>query len=215
MWVVKLGGSLLGSPELARWLDVVVKFGDGKVVIVPGGGLFADSVREAQQVSNVSDAVAHELALIAMDQFGILLAGMNPALATASSELEIAERGWQHRGIVWLPSQMVLVDDSIPKNWQVTSDSLSAWLANKIGAEQLILVKSKPLTRYQTEIPTASQSLIEDELIDCQFVEFVSSEKQGQDYQSWALNKADYTLFEQGFNLQKLEGHGLRIITST
>ncbi|MDO9281665.1 MAG: uridylate kinase [Methylotenera sp.] len=211
MWVVKLGGSLLGSPELARWLEIVVKFGDGKVVIVPGGGLFADSVREAQQVSNVSDAVAHELALIAMDQFGILLAGMNPALATASSELEIAERGWQHRGIVWLPSQMVLADDSIPKNWQVTSDSLSAWLANKLGAEQLILVKSKPLTHYQTELPTTSQSLIEDELIDSQFVAFVSREKQGQDYQAWALNKADYTLFEQGFNLQKLESHGLRI----
>ena len=55
-----------------------------------------------------------------------MLAGMNPALVTASSELEIAERGWQHRGIVWLPSKMVLADDSIPKNWEITSDSLSA-----------------------------------------------------------------------------------------
>ena len=213
MWVLKLGGSLLGSSELAHWLELVVKYGDGKVVIVPGGGLFANSVREAQQISNASDAVAHELALLAMDQFGILLAGMNAGLATASSELEIAERGWQHRGIVWLPSKMVLADDSIPKNWEVTSDSLSAWLANKIGAEQLILVKSKPLLTYQAEAPTPLQNLVDDELIDLQFLAFIGRGKQGQSYQAWALHKADYALFEQGFSLEKLAEHGLRLST--
>ncbi|MEI8363018.1 MAG: uridylate kinase [Betaproteobacteria bacterium] len=210
MWIVKLGGSLLGSPELAHWLAQVVKFGDGKVVIVPGGGLFADAVREAQLRSNVSDAVAHELALIAMDQFGILLAGMNPALTTASSELEIAECGWQHRAIVWLPSKMVLADDTIPKNWQVTSDSLSAWLANKLGAEQLILVKSKPLT-YQKKSSVSLQRLIEDELVDSQFEAFIGREKHEQAYRVWLVNKADYTMFEQGYRLQKLEEYGFLV----
>jgi len=207
MWVVKLGGSLLGSPELARWLEVLVKFSDGKVVIVPGGGLFADAVREAQQLSKTSDAVAHKLAVIAMDQFGLLLAGMNPALATASSELEIAECGWQHRGIVWLPSKMVLADDTIPKNWQATSDSLSAWLASKLDAEQLILVKSKPLTAYSKLAQIPLQKLVEDELIDSQFEDFTS----GRNYQTWVLNKADCSLFEQGLSLQKLEENGLLV----
>ena len=174
MWVVKLGGSLLGTPELAHWLALVAKFGDGKVIIVPGGGLFADAVRDAQKISNMDDALAHELALLAMDQFGILLARTNPELVTASSELEIAERGWQHRGVVWLPSKMVLADETVPKNWQVTSDSLSAWLANKLGAEQLLLVKSKSLLGYQAEKPNSAQSLIDDELIDGQFSVFIS-----------------------------------------
>lgn len=205
MWVVKIGGSLLGEPELASWLENLVRFSDGKIVIVPGGGIFADTVREAQQLSNINDCAAHELALLAMDQFGLLMAGMNAGLATASSELEIAERGWQHRGIVWLPSKMVLADDTIPRNWQVTSDSLSAWLANKLGAEQLILVKSKPLTSYQNALSTPLQTLVEDNLIDSQFVEFAT----GQNYQTWLLNKADYHLFEQGFDLHKLEEKGL------
>jgi aspartokinase-like uncharacterized kinase len=214
MWIVKLGGSLLGSPELAKWLEILVKFSDGKVIIVPGGGLFANSVREAQQISNASDEVAHQLALLAMDQFGILLAGMNPQLVTACSELELAERGWQHRGIVWLPSKMALADSSIPKNWQVTSDSLSAWLANKLGAEQLVLVKSKSLLTYQKELPSKIQSLVDDELIDSQFVNFVQGEKSGENYQAWVLNKADYTIFEQGFSVQKLQEKGLLINTS-
>jgi len=207
MWVIKLGGSLLGAPELLRWLELLVKFGDGKVVIVPGGGLFANSVREAQQISNASDEVAHQLALLAMDQFGLLLAGMNPGLVTASSELELAERGWQHRGIVWLPSKMALADTSIPQNWQVTSDSLSAWLANKLGAEQLILVKSKSLITYQKEAPSKLQHLVDDELIDSQFVNF----SKGKNFNAWVLNKADYTIFEQGFSVKKLQEKGLRL----
>lgn len=207
MWVVKIGGSLLGSPELARWLELFVKFSDGKVIIVPGGGLFADAVREAQSQSNAHDSVAHKLAVLAMDQFGLLLAGLNPGLATASSELEIAERTWQHRGIVWLPSKMVLADDTIPQNWQVTSDSLSAWLANKIGAEQLILVKSRQLPAVVPNKTMPLQTLVKDGLIDSQFIDFAT----GQNYKIWALNKADCQLFEQGLSLKNLEEKGLHI----
>jgi len=207
MWVVKLGGSLLGSPELPHWLETLIKISDGKVVIVPGGGLFADAVRDAQKLSSVSDAVAHELALIAMDQFGLLLAGMNAGLVTASSELEIAERGWQHRAIVWLPSKMVLADESVPKNWQVTSDSLSAWLANKIGAEQLVLVKSKSLTQYADVTSLPIQTLIQDELIDAGFADFYSETQYG----AWLVNKADFGLFASGLSEQKLKDNSILI----
>jgi len=141
MWVVKLGGSLLGTPELSAWLDMLARQSDGRVVIVPGGGSFADTVREVQRDSAFDDATAHHMALLAMEQYGLVMKSLQPELATASSELEIAERGWQHRAIVWLPSHMVLADDAVPKNWDVTSDSLAAWLAAKIGAESLMLVK--------------------------------------------------------------------------
>lgn len=207
MWVIKIGGSLLGAPELAKWLETIVNHCGGNVIIVPGGGLFANSVREAQKISNMREAIAHQLALLAMDQYGIMLAAMNPQLVTASTELEIAERGWQHRGIVWLPSKMALADETIPKNWQVTSDSLAAWLANKLGAQQLIIVKSTSLLQYQETAPTALQHLVDDEVIDSQFSQYIA----GQAYQSWVLNKADYALFNQGFNAQKLAQKGLRL----
>jgi aspartokinase-like uncharacterized kinase len=210
MWIVKIGGSLLGSPELSRWLEVLVKFSKGHVIIVPGGGLFADAVREAQNLTNASDAIAHQLALLAMDQFGLLLAGMNDGLVTASSELEIAERGWQHRAMVWLPSQMILADQSIPQNWQVTSDSLSAWLANKLGAEQLILVKSKSLISYQKENVCHPQLLADDDLIDSQLMHYIAGKK----YQTWLLHKADYSVFDEGLNLMNLQQRGLLIHTN-
>ena len=210
MWIIKIGGSLLGAPELSRWLEVIVKYSNGDIIIVPGGGLFADAVREVQQLTNINDAVAHQLALMAMDQFGLLLASMNAGLVTASSELEIAELGWQHRAMVWLPSQMILADHSVPKNWQVTSDSISAWLANKLGAEQLMLVKSKSLIPYQKKQSNPPQQLVDDELIDGQLINYISGKK----YQTWLLNKVEYSIFEQGFNLENLQRSGLEIHTS-
>lgn len=203
MWVVKLGGSLLGSPELPRWLEILVRISDGNVVIVPGGGLFADAVRTAQQHTQMSDAVAHHLAVLAMDQFGLLMASMNANLVTASSELEIAERGWQHRAIIWLPSQMVLADDTIGKSWQVTSDSLSAWLANKMAAEQLLIVKSKSLAAYSKSAVISIQSLVEDGFLDEGFSTFIA----GAQYQVNVVNKADYHWFAQGLNTQHLKNN--------
>ena len=93
MWVIKLGGSLLGQPELPQWLNALTRFGDGKIVIVPGGGLFADAVREAQAETLIADGLAHEMAVMAMDQYAMLMTGLNPDLVMAASELEIAESG--------------------------------------------------------------------------------------------------------------------------
>ncbi len=142
MIVVKLGGSLLGTAELPLWLSALGKSSDGRIVIVPGGGVFADAVRQAQQTAGFDDAAAHQLAVLAMDQYARVLVALHPSLVTAGTELEIAERSWQHRAIVWLPSTMVLADETIAKNWDVTSDSLAAWLAMRLKAKHLVLVKA-------------------------------------------------------------------------
>lgn len=170
MLIVKLGGSLLGTPELQAWLDMLATQSDGRVVIVPGGGVFADAVRAAQTTGGFNDATAHHAALLAMDQYGLVLQGLQPALTTAASELEISERSWQHRAIVWLPSRMVLADDEIPKSWEVTSDSLAAWLAAKIDAESLVLVKHPDVV---DEALPVSQ-LMSEGLLDPAFDRFAS-----------------------------------------
>ncbi len=207
IWVVKIGGSLLGSPALAHWLDILVKASDGPIIIVPGGGLFADVVRDAQQLTNMSDATAHQLAVLAMDQFGRLLASMNAQLQTVTNQSEILALGRQPRTMVWLPSQMVLAEDNIAKSWQVTSDSLSAWLANLLAADQLILVKSKSLLCYEKSQSIAVQQLIDDGLLDSQFMHYIAQKQ----YQTWLLNKADYLAFEQGLALSHLAHTGLQV----
>ncbi len=196
MWVVKIGGSLLGSPELERWLEIFVKYSDGNIIIVPGGGIFADAVREAQKLTKISDACAHKLAVMAMDQFALVLANINPLLAIARTECEIDERTWQHRAIVWMPSHMVLSDDSIPQSWDVTSDSLAAWLAKKLNAKQLILVKSdKP-----SESKLSLKLMTEDGVVDLAFGDFVAN----NNFASWMLKKTDFEHFLEGVDTHTL-----------
>ena len=203
MWVVKIGGSLLGSPELEKWLEIFVKYSDGNIILVPGGGIFANAVREAQKLTKISDACAHKIAVLAMDQFGLVLANMNPLLATAKTECEIDERTWQHRAIVWLPSHMVLADDSIAQSWDVTSDSLAAWLAKKLNATQLVLVKSdKP-----NESQLCLKQMTADGVVDEAFSEFTLN----SNFKRWMLKKSDYEHFLEGLNMQTLTKFGSSI----
>jgi aspartokinase-like uncharacterized kinase len=188
MWIVKLGGSLLSSPALKGWLDSLVQFGDGKVVIVPGGGLFAEAVRDVQSKTGVSDEIAHQMAVVAMDQYATLMTGLNPKLALASSELEIAECGWQHKAIVWKPSYMVLADEGLPKTWDLTSDSLAAWLAAKLNAKHLLVVKS-----VTSSADLGVDDLVANGTLDPCFPSYALN----QTFKTWLMGPNDYSSIQQ------------------
>ena len=138
--VVKLGGSLAGSRHLVDWVGALANCG-GRSVVVPGGGPFADAVRQAQAKIGFSDAAAHHLALLAMEQFGWALANLNPNFRVADSAVAIGSALRAGNVPIWSPVKMVLDCREVFPSWDVTSDSLAAWLAGEIGARQLVLVK--------------------------------------------------------------------------
>lgn len=138
--IVKLGGSLHDAPELPAWLNALAEAG-GRVVLVPGGGPFADQVRATQARLGFPDRVAHRMALLAMAQYGLMLCGLVPGLVPAASREEMLAILARGDTPVWLPEQLCLDNPEIPENWDVTSDSLAVWLAGHLGAEALALVK--------------------------------------------------------------------------
>ena len=139
--VVKLGGSHAFSKHLTAWLDALL-LAAGRVVIVPGGGPFADTVREAQPTMGFDDCAAHRMALLAMEQFGCALAGLRPSLRVADSAADIQAAVRAGSVPVWAPTRTVLKAEDVPASWDVTSDSLAAWLAGALGAKLMLLVKS-------------------------------------------------------------------------
>jgi aspartokinase-like uncharacterized kinase len=152
--IVKLGGSLATSPLLRQWLGIIATQGAGKVVLVPGGGPFADAVRQAQDKAGFEERVAHRMALLAMEQFGLMLCGLQSGLVPAGSSASVRSALARGEVPVWMPSTMVLSDLSIPETWNVTSDSLSAWLASRLDASMLVLVKS---VRVEEPQPTVEE----------------------------------------------------------
>src|SRR5580704_16000923 len=130
--VVKLGGSHALSPHLGDWLDAISRCA-GRVVIVPGGGPFADTVRTAQQKMGFDDRAAHHMALLAMEQYACALASLDTRLTLTGSLAAIRRTLARRRVPVWCPVRMTLRASEIPCTWEVTSDSLAVWLSGRIG----------------------------------------------------------------------------------
>ncbi len=165
MWLVKLGGSLQESPHLGNWLRLLADRGGGRLIVVPGGGRFADAVRAAQERWAFDDVTAHHMALIAMEQYGRMLAGMEPRLRPVSDRNGLLRAIDQDEVPVWMPSIMAGMEQSIPASWEMTSDSLSLWLAIELGAELLAVVKSVTPARGEYDL----RRLVSEGRLDAQF----------------------------------------------
>jgi 5-(aminomethyl)-3-furanmethanol phosphate kinase len=138
--VVKVGGGLLrggGLAELRRACDDVAELAKRRrVLVVPGGGTFADAVREVDRDGQLGDGLAHRLALAAMDQLGLLLSEL---LATSRVQRTLTPPD----GLGVLRAAPAFTGRAdVPESWAVTSDSLAVLAAGAIGADQAILLKA-------------------------------------------------------------------------
>jgi aspartokinase-like uncharacterized kinase len=155
--VIKLGGSLIGSSALGDWLAAVTCL-PGRAILVPGGGPFADAVRTAQAKLGFGDAAAHAMAILAMEQYAHALLDLAPALAPCATRAELTAA----RHGVWLPARLALAASDIPPSWDVTSDTLAAWLACEIEASGLALVKRAGApTAGSTPLDWAAEGLVD------------------------------------------------------
>lgn len=139
--VAKIGGSLCGSPLLAQWIAALERYPHA-LTIISGGGPFADAVRAAQPAMKFSDGVAHQMALLAMEQYALALAGLFDGLDVAATHEEIAAAHARGRIALWRPAAMVGAARDIAPGWETTSDSLAAWLARETRASALLVIKS-------------------------------------------------------------------------
>jgi 5-(aminomethyl)-3-furanmethanol phosphate kinase len=139
--VVKVGGGLAreaGDGALRALCAQIARAGARHpLLVVPGGALFADTVREHDRRFGLRPQTAHRMAILAMDQFGWALADLIPG---AERRVDL---GPVRAGVVsvLLPTALLAESDPLPESWAVTSDSIAAWVAGAAGAGRLVLVK--------------------------------------------------------------------------
>ncbi len=129
--VLKIGGSLMDCGR--DIIDRLIKYSSEsgvEIIIVPGGGVFADLVRIHSK--ELSEDTAHWMAIHAMDQYGLYLAD-----GTTVEPLEDLTRiGEGTTGTFILKSYVLLRQvDPLPHSWDVTSDTIAAWVAKELDAE--------------------------------------------------------------------------------
>lgn len=125
MIVVKLGGSLIDrAKELVREIIDYSDESGQAILIVPGGSVFADTVRKVK----ASNEASHWMAILAMEQYGYLIADGSEAKMVDNISIEDVGT------YILLPYALLKNKDELPHTWDVTSDTIAAWVAHDLGA---------------------------------------------------------------------------------
>jgi len=178
--VFKLGGSLLDLPDLAvRLQNAFSKLGNDRPLVISGGGDAADIVRRWHRTFGLDEERSHWLALDAIRLNQRLLLELIPKLELVPTR-QAAQVALSHDRIPLLDlaefvrTEEALVEptERLPHCWDVTSDSLAAWVAARWPADRLILLKSVDLPDAQTD---DSEQLASAGLIDSFFPQLTNS----------------------------------------
>jgi len=114
-----MGGSLLEqAPDILR--RVLATGAD--VLIVPGGGIFADEVRKIYAEHGLSEDAAHWMAVLAMDEYAYYL---SDRAGIPLTPMLVKKKGIR----IILPYEVLRRQDDLPHSWDVTSDTIAAWMA--------------------------------------------------------------------------------------
>jgi aspartokinase-like uncharacterized kinase len=156
--IVKVGGSLYHQmPDLIP----IFKASKRPLLLIPGGGPFADLVRRVK----VDNNTAHWMAVSAMEQYGFFIASFGISTTDfISTPLTTT---------VFLPYRYLRLTDPLPHTWDVTSDTIAAWVAHALHHDLLILksvdgIFIKGIFQVQVTRP------IETDVIDPFFIPFVA-----------------------------------------
>ncbi|WP_094227813.1 amino acid kinase family protein [Methanolobus psychrotolerans] len=126
--VVKLGGSLMKNSSSI--IDSLQEhFGRSNrgdsILVVPGGGIFADSIRTISDKCSIGDDAAHWMAILSMEQYAYYIidkTGINSVENIIDIPCGVS---------VLLPYSMLRQNDRLPHSWNVTSDTIGAWIARE------------------------------------------------------------------------------------
>jgi len=175
--VVKLGGSLL--PHIPRIVPALCA-SSRPLLIIPGGGKFADTIRE----SGLTDDDAHWMAIAAMDQYGRVIAAQGIG---TTFHLRLPKKT-----CVLLPYCAMQEHDPLPHTWDVTSDTIAAWVASVIGTDILVLKSAAGITINDVFQDTITKP-VKTDVVDPFFIPFVLKHR----IRATILNGTDVALLKK------------------
>lgn len=143
--VFKIGGKILeNSNNIKSTISQLTQLYDEKIlqkiIIIPGGGSFANFVRSLDEDLQIGDDLAHWIAIYSMNYNGIMLNRKYPDLESVEKLKTLQDA--KQMFCIFLPYSFLREDDTLPHNWDVTSDSIALYVANKLKLSQCFLIKN-------------------------------------------------------------------------
>ncbi len=143
--IFKIGGKILeNSNNIKSTFSQLTQLYEEKIlqkiIIIPGGGSFANFVRSLDEDLQIGDDLAHWIAIYSMNYNGIILNRKYPDLEILE-ELKTFQDAKQ-MFCIFLPYNFLREDDTLPHNWDITSDSIALYIANKLKLSRCFLIKN-------------------------------------------------------------------------
>lgn len=142
--LIKIGGSILDDFEnlnstISQFSQLFEKDVIGKIILIPGGGSFANFIRKAYSELKFTNELAHWMSIVSMNYNGIELGKKFPKLEVLEEYNKLKEIGKSF--FIFLPYRFLKENDKLPHSWDVTSDSITLFLAKKLGLNECFLIK--------------------------------------------------------------------------
>jgi aspartokinase-like uncharacterized kinase len=141
-WVIKIGGSLFPARAI-ELCEAIVGMNNSdrsppKILLICGGGRFANKIREYDEDFKFSNTANHNSAIMCMDIIGTLLADKVKGLKAVKSIENAESIADQGNFPVLIPSNIMESHDPLEHSWKVSSDSIALYLSNLLKAKLLI-----------------------------------------------------------------------------
>lgn len=142
--IVKIGGRILENKENLESTVLQLKYlcennFVKKIIIIPGGGSYANFVRKLDKKISVGDDLSHWMAIFAMNCNGIRINQQYYQL-TCFTNLDELNKS-KEKIVIFLPYDFLYQRDELPHSWSVTSDSITLYFAHQLGLKDCFLIK--------------------------------------------------------------------------
>ena len=133
--VVKIGGSLF--PDYA--IKLANELENTNSLIIMGGGEFANLIRKYDSQQNFSSEVTHYTAIDCMDIIAKLVNDKVESARLVYSLKEAIEVSDNDLTPIFAVSEFLKSEDPFECSWDVTSDSIAAYISHSLNAKLLIV----------------------------------------------------------------------------
>jgi len=147
--VVKIGGSLFPNHAI----ELANKLENTNSCIVLGGGEFADLIRKYNDEIGFSDEVNHWTAIDCMDIIAKLVNDKVDSARLAYSIEEVCEISDEGFTPIFVVSKFLRDEDPFECSWDVTSDSIAAYVSHLLNANLLIVTNVNGIYTQEPKEP--------------------------------------------------------------
>ncbi len=179
--IFKIGGKILdNSKDLINTIaqltqlyeDQIIK----KILLIPGGGILANFIRELYYEFQIDDDFAHWMAIYSMNYNGVVLNKKFPHLNSIENLDQLKKEGSYFS--IFLPYKYLKNNDELPHSWSVTSDSIALYMAYKLGMNECFLLKDVDgiIDKNQNLLKELSTTKFEELKAEGKLAEFPSEE---------------------------------------